>query len=267
MHPQIRQPNPGLCPICAMDLIRLAPGGEGGLREIKVTPEAAALMDLRVSEVVREPAAVHVDLFGKIAYDERNVNTTTARIGGRLDRFFVDFTGTEVQKGFHIAEIYSPELLVAQKDLIKAAQALEAARKSGTPNAVRTQEQLLRSARERLRLLQLTPDQIDAIASNDEPEDHVTLYAPQDGVVTERHVLEGAYVKEGDPLFSVASLHSVWLNLEAYEADLPWLNFAQEVSFSVEAIPGTRFTGRVAYIATEIDPRRRVMKVPRQCAE
>jgi len=261
MHPQIRQPNPGLCPICAMDLIRLAPGGEGGLREIKVTPEAAALMDLRVSEVVREPAAVHVELFGKIAYDERNVNTTTARIGGRLDRFFVDFTGTEVQKGFHIAEIYSPELLVAQKDLIKAAQALEAARKSGTPNAVRTQEQLLRSARERLRLLQLTPDQIEAIASNDEPADHVTLYAPQDGVVTERHVLEGAYVKEGDPLFSVASLQSVWLNLEAYEADLPWLNFAQEVSFSVEAIPGTRFTGRVAYIATEIDPRRRVMKV------
>ena len=72
MHPQIRQPNAGLCPICAMDLIQLAPGGDGGLREIKVTPEAAALMDLRVSEVIREPAAVHVELFGRIGYDERN---------------------------------------------------------------------------------------------------------------------------------------------------------------------------------------------------
>lgn len=261
MHPQIRQPNPGLCPICAMDLIRLSPGGDGGLREIKVTPEAAALMDLRVSQVVREPAAVHVDLFGKIAYDERNVNTTTARVGGRLDRFFVDFTGTEVRQGDHIAEIYSPDLLVAQQDLIKAAQALERARSGGTPNAVQTQERLLRSARERLRLLQLNPEQIDAIAASEKPSDHITLYAPQDGVVTERHVVEGAYVKEGTPLFSVASLKSVWLNLEAYEVDLPWLNFAQEVSFTVEALPGRSFRGVIAYIDPQIDARRRVVKV------
>ena len=261
MHPQVRQPNPGLCPICAMDLIPLEPGGEGGLREIKVTPEAAALMDLRVSPVVREPAAIHLDLFGKIAYDERRVTTTTARVAGRLDRFFIDYTGTLVRKGDHIAEIYSPNLLVAQQDLIKAVQGLARAKNGGTAAAIRTQERLVQSARERLRLLQLADDQIDAIAKKETPSDHITIFARQDGIVTERHVVEGAYVKEGESLFSVASLESVWLNMEAYESDLPWLKFAQDVAFTVEAIPGEVFHGRIAYIDPEIDPMRRVVNV------
>jgi Cu(I)/Ag(I) efflux system membrane fusion protein len=262
MHPQIRQPNPGLCPICSMDLIPLASGGDGGgLREVKVTAEAAALMDLRVSPVVRQPASIHVDLFGKIAYDERTVNTTTARIGGRLDRFYIDYTGTQVRKGDHIAEIYSPDLVVAQEALIKAVNGLERARLSGTPAAVETQERILKSARERLRLLQLTERQIDGIAAQSVPTDHVTLYAPQDGVVTVRHVVEGASVKTGEPLFSVAGLQSVWLNLEAYESDLPWLKFAQDVAFTVEALPGKPFHGRIAYIDREMDSKRRVVKV------
>ncbi len=261
MHPQVRQPQPGLCPICEMDLIPLQPGGGTGLREVEVTPEAAALMDLRVSPVRRGEAAVELHLFGKIAYDEREVTTTTARMGGRLDRFYIDHTGTRVRKGDHIAEIYSPELFVAQGDLIEAARGLAQARRAGTAAAVATQGRLLRSARERLRLLQLSDAQIDAIAEQGAPSDHVTLFAPQDGVVTERRVVEGAYVKTGDPLFSVAGLDSVWLNLEAYESDLPWLRFAQDVAFRVEAVPGEVFHGRIAYIDPELDEARRVARV------
>ncbi len=174
MHPQIRQPNPGLCPICSMELIPLAPGGESGLREVKVTPEAAALMDLRVSPVVRQPATVEVKLFGKIAYDERNVMTTTARMSGRLDRFYVDYTGTEVEKEFHIAEIYSPNLFVAQDNLIKAVKGFAKARQTGTQAAIETQKRLVKAARDRLRLLQLPEKQIDDIAAQSEPTDHIT---------------------------------------------------------------------------------------------
>jgi membrane fusion protein, copper/silver efflux system len=262
MHPQIRQPDPGLCPICSMDLIPLESGGDtGGLRTLSITPEAAALMDLRVSPIVRAPASVHVNLFGKIAYDERNVNTTTARIGGRIDRFYIDYTGTGVRKGDHIAEIYSPDLFVAQKDLIQASNGLERARASGTPASVQTQQRILDSARERLRLLQLTDMQINAIERKSTPDDHVTLFAPTDGIVTQRHVTEGAYIKTGDPLFSVAALDTVWLNLEAYESDLAWLHFAQDVAFSVDALPGKSFHGRIAYIDQEIDPMRRVVRV------
>jgi len=109
MHPQIRQPNPGLCPICNMDLIPLVTGNsDGGLREISISPEAAALLDIRVSPVVQAPAEVNVKMFGKIDYDERHIVTTTARMAGRLDRLYADFTGTTVSKGDAIAEIYSP---------------------------------------------------------------------------------------------------------------------------------------------------------------
>ncbi|MEZ5326078.1 MAG: efflux RND transporter periplasmic adaptor subunit [Verrucomicrobiales bacterium] len=262
MHPQIRQPDPGLCPICSMDLIPLQDGGEqGGLRALSVSAEASALMDLRVSPIVREPASVHVDLFGKIAYDERNVNTTTARIGGRIDRFYIDYTGTGVSKGDHMAEIYSPDLFVAQKDLIQATSGVERARASGTAAAIQTQQRILDSARERLRLLQLTEMQIDAISRKASPDDHVTLFAPNDGIVTQRFVTEGTYIKTGDPLFSVAALDTVWLNLEAYESDLPWLHFAQDVAFTVDALPGKSFRGRIAYIDQEIDPMRRVVRV------
>ena len=180
---------------------------------------------------------------------------------GRLDTFFVEFTGTEVLEGTHIAEIYSPDLLVAQQDLIKATEGLARARKDGTAASIETQRRLLKAVRERLRLLGLTDEQIDAMATQAEPADHVTLFAPQDGVVTKRHVVEGAYVKEGTPLFDVASLESVWLNLEAYESDVHWLKFAQQVAFTVEAIPGKVFHGRVAYIDPEIDAMRRVVRV------
>ena len=261
MHPQIRQPNPGLCPICEMDLIPLEGGEGGGLREVSVTPEAAALMDLRVSPVVKQPAEAKVRLFGKLAYDERRATTTTARVAGRLDRFYVDYTGTFVRKGDHIAEVYSPQLVVAQKELILAVQNFERAQKTGRRESIDTQRRILEGVREKLRLLELTPMQIDGIGKLSEPSDHITLYAPMDGVVTHRNVAEGDYVKTGQPLFAVADLKSLWLNAEAYESDLQWLHFAQEIVFSVEALPGRTFKGRVAYIDQEIDPMRRVAKV------
>ncbi len=261
MHPQIRQPAPGLCPICNMDLIPLEGGPAGSLREVSVSPEAAALLDLRVAPVVREPAVAEVELFGRIDYDERRVTTITTRVAGRLDRLFVDFTGAVVREGDHLAEIYSPDLLVAQRELIEARRALGAL-DSGTSPAVRdTRQRLLQAARERLRLLQFDEQQIQRIERSDEPEDRLTLNAPQSGVVTAKLVSEGQYVNTGDPLFRVADLSSVWLRLEAYEDDLQWLRYGQDVAFRVRALPGRTFHGRIAFIDPEIDPMRRIARV------
>jgi membrane fusion protein, copper/silver efflux system len=262
MHPQIRQPDPGLCPICNMDLIPLeADGGGGGLRELSVSPEAAALLDLRVAPVVRAPVKNEIRLFGRIAYDERRISTITSRVAGRLDRLFVDFTGAVVSKGDHLAEIYSPDLLVAQRELIEARRAVDAV-PAGASAAVReTRERLLKAAREKLRLLQFNEEQIAAIERLQQPNDHLTLRAPQAGIVTEKLANEGDYVKTGDPLFKIADLSSVWLNLEAYEKDLQWLRYAQDVSFEVEALPGRTFHGRIVFIDPEIDPMRRVARV------
>ncbi|MBB5353777.1 Cu(I)/Ag(I) efflux system membrane fusion protein [Haloferula luteola] len=260
MHPQIRQPEPGLCPICNMDLIPLRDEVRGGLRELTVSPEAAALLDLRVSPVVRAPAEAEVRLFGRIDYDERRISTITARAGGRLDRLFVDFTGAQVRKGDHLAEIYSPDLLVAQRELIEARRAYETSG-ADAPAARETRRRWLDASREKLRLLQFSDTQIAAIESATQPSDHLTLYAPQSGIVTDKFATEGQYIKTGDPLFKVADLSQVWLRLEAYERDLQWLRYAQDIVFTVEALPGRTFHGRIAFIDPEIDPMRRVARV------
>ena len=258
MHPQIRQPNPGLCPICSMELIPLVAGNkEGGLREVSISPEAAALLDLRVSPVVKAPAVVDVHMFGKIDYDERKTLTTTARMSGRLDRLYTDFTGTLVKKGDAIAEIYSPDLVVAQHTLIRARIDWINAR----PEEKQSMLNMLRSAREKMRLLDLSEEQIATIEKQKKPTDHITLLAPQSGIIVNLNVKEGQYVKTGDPLFGIAQLDDVWLKMEAYETDLPWIRYAQEVTFTVEAIPDHVFHGPIAFIDPQLDPIRRIIKV------
>ncbi|MGJ8677051.1 MAG: efflux RND transporter periplasmic adaptor subunit [Akkermansiaceae bacterium] len=260
MHPQIRQPNFGICPICEMDLIELQDSGEGGIREISVSPEASALLNLQVSPVIRSTAAAQVSLFGRIAYDERRVSTITSRIGGRIDRLFVDFTGARVRKGDHLAEIYSPEIYVAQRELIQATKSVK--NQTSSSDIVRkTRMSLLNAAREKLRLLELSEDQIDAISQKTEPSDRITIRSPQDGIVVGKSVNQGTYVKTGDSLFKVADLSAVWLIMEAYESDLPWLRYAQDISFTVEAMPGEEFHGRIAFIDPDLDPVTRVAKV------
>lgn len=258
MHPQIRQPEFGLCPICNMDLIPLTGSDDGGLRELSISDEASALLDIRVAPVVREPAEAEVRLFGRIGYDERRSTTITSRVSGRLDKLFVDFTGATVKKGDHLAEIYSPDLLVAQRELIGAKQSMTG---SAGGAVGETRRRILEAAREKLRLLQFTDEQIRAIEESKSPEDHLTLYAPQSGIVTDKLANEGQYVKTGDPLFKVSDLSTVWLKMEAYENDLQWLRYAQTVEFEVEAIPGKTFEGRIAFIDPDLDPMKRVTNV------
>jgi Cu(I)/Ag(I) efflux system membrane fusion protein len=259
MHPQIRQPNSGPCPICSMDLIPLEnKNSGGGLREITVSDESAALLDLRVSPVLQAPALANVQMFGNIDYDERKIVTTTARMGGRLDRLYADFTGTMVSKGDAIGEIYSPDLILAQHTLIHARKDwIKATSDTERKRLLRA----LETAREKMRLLNLSEDQIAAIEILDKPNNHITIIAPQTGVVVNLNVKEGQYLKTGDALFGIADLTSVWLKMEAYESDLPWIRYAQKVTFTVEAIPGKTFHGRIAFIDPQLDPQRRIVKV------
>lgn len=261
MHPQIRQPNPGLCPICNMDLILLQDDGGGGLREVAVSAEAAALLDLRVTPARRAPAEVDLKLFGKLDYDERRLTAVTARMGGRLDRLFVDFTGANVRNGDHLAEIYSPELFVAQKELISARASFDRLDPSSSAAVRNTRSRLLESARERLRLLQLGEEQILRIENKSEPSPTLQIDSPQNGIVVEKVVNEGDYVKTGDAILRVADLSTVWLMVEAYESDLPWIRYGQDAEFTVDSIPGEIFHGRVAFIDPELDPMRRIASV------
>lgn len=261
MHPQIRQPRPGKCPICAMELVPvsdLAGQQATSLRQITISPASKALMNIQTAPVERRFVTAEIRMVGKVDYDETRLGYIAAWVPGRLDRLFVDYTGVQIKKGDHMVEIYSPELYAAQEELILAMQATE---REGRPSIADDRTNLLESAREKLRLWGMTPEQIQQIETQDRPSDHITIFAPMGGIVIHKNRQEGDYVKVGERIYTVADLTHVWVFLDAYESDLPWLHYGQRVTFTTEAYPGQTFEGQIVFIDPVLNPRTRTVNV------
>lgn len=262
MHPQIRQPKPGLCPICAMDLIPASSQSDTmGMRTISVSPAAAALMQIETSPVERRFVDATVRMVGKITYDETRLKYITAWVGGRLDRLFVDYTGVAVNEGDHMVELYSPELLEAQEVLIQARRAVGQLERSNIGSVKKATSATLEAARERLLLWGLSEDQVQEIESRGTASDRVVINAPMGGIVVHKNAQEGMYVQTGTQVYTIADLSRLWVEFDAYESDLAWLRYGQAVEFSAEAFPGETFSGTVAFINPLLDNKRRTVSV------
>jgi Cu(I)/Ag(I) efflux system membrane fusion protein len=264
MHPQIRQPKPGKCPICAMDLVPVTGtggAGEAGARELKLSPAARKLAEIETAPVERRVVTAEIRMSGKIEYDETRVSHITAWVPGRLDRLFVDFTGVSVKQGDPMVSIYSPDLIAAQEELIQAARAVERLEGSDVKGLVRTSRETVEAVREKLRLWGLTPGQIADIEERGTASDHVVLHAPAGGIVVHKDALQGQYVTTGALIYTIADLTHVWVKLDAYESDLALLRPGQKVDFRAEALPGEGFEGEVAFIDPVLDARTRTAKV------
>ena len=265
MHPQIRSTDPhGKCPICFMDLIPVA-GGAGvseapSDRGLTISKAAAARARIETAEVRRWFPTATVRLYGKVTYDETSLARLTAYFPGRIDRLFVNFAGTPIQAGEHVAELFSPELLAAFEELRQAVRV--AADAADSADLVRQSGlDTLWAARERLRLFGLTADQIAAVEDGSFTGDRLTVFAPIGGVVTHLAVREGDYVQTGAEIATVADLSRLWLDLQAYESQLPMLRWGQDVTFTVAARPGDTYTGRVSFIEPIVNDRMRTATV------
>lgn len=264
MHPQIRMPKPGKCPICGMDLIpvkREEKNEELGYRQIKLSEKARMLANIQVVTVKRKQIDSQIKLFGKITYDETRLGYITARFPGRLDKLYVDYTGMIVRKGQPMADIYSPELLTAQQELVHSLQTVRDLRYSSVDIIKRSAEATVEAAREKLRLLGITPDQIKELEKKEKPDDYITIFSPLGGVVIVKNADEGMYVQTGTTIYTIADLSVVWLLLDAYESDLPWLHIGQKVLFTVEAFPGDVFNGTIIFIDPIVNKQTRTVKV------
>ena len=253
MHPQIRMDKPGKCPICGMDLIPLEDAGKSqeiqSPGEIQMTESAMKIADIQTLAVAKEYPHKEMYLLGKVKPDERNIAELTARFGGRIEKLFVNFTGQDVKKGEKLATIYSPALVTAQKELLEAL-----AYKDSNP-------EFYNAVRSKLRLWDLSEEQINGIEKNGEPLHYFEVLSPISGTVTRRHVTAGDYVKEGSPLFQVTDLSHVWVMFDAYESDLPWIRKGDRVKLSVKSVPGKTFSGQVTFIDPVINPETRVARV------
>lgn len=265
MHPQIKLPDPGKCPICFMDLIPVRAGEEAvdpNAPRLALSERARQLARVETSPVELRNVSLDVRMVGKVMPDETAITQVSSYIPGRLDRLYVDYTGILVRKGDHLAEIYSPELLVAQREYLLGLEAIERAGRAGGSEAEKsTASALLEAAQRKLELWGIPKDQIEALARHRRPSDHMRIDAPLEGWVIERYGYEGMYVETGTKLFTLADLRNVWVMLDAYELDIGYVRLGQEVEFETEAFTGQVFKGQVAYVDPVLNPSTRTVKV------
>lgn len=250
MHPQIRQSEPGSCPICGMDLIPLSENSSDNPLVLQMTPEAVKLAQIETTVIGQTGSAGKTRILsGKIQADERLSASQVAHIPGRIEKLFVSFEGESVSKGQKLAVIYSPELITAQQELIEAVKLQQ------------VNPALLPAARKKLELWKISPAQIEAIEQEGKIQETFTLTADMSGIVTQRRIAVGDYVRQGQILFDLVSLGRVWVILDAYEEDLADIRLGDKVEFTSPAIPEKTFTTRVSFIDPVIDPVSRVAAI------
>ena len=251
MHPHIKMSEPGKCAICGMDLIPLVQSNTMSIDPdaLQMTPESARLADVATAVVSRQNPAGEVRLYGKVQPDERLLQSQVAHVSGRIEKLAVNFTGIAVSRGETLAELYSPDLITAQQELLE------------TTGSKLSQPEIYEAAKEKLRQLKLTEEQISDIEESGKISPTLKIVANTSGIVTTRRVNTGDYVSKGSVLFEISDLSRIWVIFDAYERDLQFLRRGGKVTYTVQALPGNKYTGIIDFIDPVIDPVTRVAKV------
>ncbi|MCC6357403.1 MAG: efflux RND transporter periplasmic adaptor subunit [Phycisphaerales bacterium] len=258
MHPNIIRGEPGNCPICGMPLSKRAKTGQAemppdALARIQLSPYKVQMGRIGTIPIEYRLLAREIRTVGIIDYDETRRAFIPARIKGRIDELFVNFIGQQVEEGAPLVSIYSPDLLVAQEELITANQRVRDS-PSQAPALRQGAENLFEAAKRKLELWGVTREQVNAIIERGTPETHLTIFSPIAGIVTEKNVLEGHYVNEGDDLYTIADLRNVWLQAKVFENDLAGVAIGTAVEVTSVAFPDEVFAGRITFIAYTVDP-------------
>jgi Cu(I)/Ag(I) efflux system membrane fusion protein/cobalt-zinc-cadmium efflux system membrane fusion protein len=266
MHPTVVESEPGTCPICGMDLVPAdtgteRAGGDPSGRVVTVSPAVQQRMNVRVEPVVRRDLAHTIRTVGSLGYDQERMVSVTTRYQGFVERVLVDAVGERVRKDQPLFEVYAPQLVQTQQELLAAlryARGLE-----GAPDEVRARaEQLVEAARARLGYWDVTPEEVAAIEAGGTVRRTLTVVSPLDGVVMQRlHGLEGMAVSPGMDVIHVADLSSLWLSAEVYEDQLAWLGEGVTASVSFDYLPGETRRARVRFIEPEVSPTTRTVKL------
>ncbi|WP_339925827.1 efflux RND transporter periplasmic adaptor subunit [uncultured Cyclobacterium sp.] len=247
MHPQIRQNRAGDCPICGMDLIPLENEGvEANPMSIKMSPTALQLAGVQTMTVSTGKADKSIRLNGKIQVDERLLFTQASHIPGRIEQLMVNFTGEYIAKGQTIALVYSPQLVTSQEELLQASKLKH------------EQPALFEAAVTKLRNWKVSEAQIEHILSSQEVIKDFPIKANVSGFVSQKFANLGDHLLNGQAIYEVSNLTNVWVLFDVYESEIPWIKTGDEVSYTVQSIPGKTFTGKIDYLDPIIDPATRV---------
>ena len=246
MDPNYRRDEPGKSPM-GMDLVPVYADEAGEGDEVKINPSVENNLGVRT-----EPAKVHplwrrIEATGYVGFDETHISHINTRVPGWIVRLQVDAEGERVSKGDQLFELYSPELVNAQKEY------LQALRRGG--------DSLLAGADEKLRALGMIPSEILALRKRGTASENIKIVAPQDGIVSSLSVREGMFIQPNTTIMSLADLSTVWLQAEVFESQADWVADGQAAEAILDYMPGTKFSGQVDYVYPVLDPKTRTLRV------
>ena len=239
---------------------------EGKMQEVtpgtvQITSERQQLIGVKIGTVEMKPLEKVIRTVGRVDYDERKVVTVSPKIGGWIEDLYVDFTGRFVRQGEPLLTIYSPELVSTQEEYLIALRARKDLVKSPFAEVAASGNSLAESARRRLKLWDISDDQIKALEESGQAKKTLTLHSPFSGFVLEKTAYKGMGVMPGMALFKLADLSVVWLIADIYEFELPFIRLGQQASVQLSYIPGETFTGKAIYIYPSLNPETRTAKV------
>jgi len=266
MHPDYVSDRPGSCPICKMDLVRVeapaGPAADGGSHApVELTATGRSLAGVETVAAERATWSAGVRTVGTVMPDERRSVRIEARFAGWIEKLPVDFTGRFVRRGETVAEIYSPELVAAQQELLVARDAALRFATSALPEVRRSGEELLAAARRRLEIFALPAGFVDRLAETGEVRRTVPVTAPASGFVVSKSVFAGQQVMPGQELFRLVDLSRIWVEAALYEADAARVRAGDRARLALAYDPAAARDGEVSYVYPEVDPAARTLRV------
>ncbi len=259
MHPDMKSDKPGNCPVCSMKLVKLekAKGKPVGMASetaagssIFIDPQRQQLIGVRTAVAQMKPLAKEIRAVGKVAYDETGVTHIHTKVSGYIEDVFVDYIGKAVQKGDPLFTLYSPELVATQEEYLLALRSQAYAANSPLNDGSQGSNTLVESARRRLRLFDITDEEIDQLAKEGKPKRALSIYSPVSGVVTERAAYQhGTRVNPEMDLYTIVNLANVWVISQVYEYELPYVKMGQIAEIEFPYSTDTKsLRGRVSFI-------------------
>ncbi|MBN2561833.1 MAG: efflux RND transporter periplasmic adaptor subunit [Phycisphaerae bacterium] len=262
MDPSYISEKPGKSPM-GMDLVPVYADETQSAtgKTIKIDPVTIQNMGIRTTTVQRGPLVKTIRTVGRVDYNEQTVTFIDTKFEGWIEKLHVDETGIQVDKGDPLFKVYSPRLYAAQEEYLAALRGVERLAGSTVAEIHEQAQQLVKAAEVQLKYFDVSDEQIDELRRAKEITKTLTIHSPARGIVTEKMALEGIYVKPGMRLFTIADLSRVWVYVDIYEYQLPWVRVGQEARMTLPYVPDREFVGHVVYVYPYLEKQTRVVKV------
>ena len=265
MHPAYKSDKPGIAPDCGMTLVPKYADNESAAKmpmgTVTILPQKQVMAGVRTTLVIRKPMVRDIQTTAQIVADETKIAHIHVKVSGYIDQVYVNFVGQLVKKGQPLFTLYSPDLVSTQEEYLIAKRGNSALGAAPFQEIAEGSQSLLKSTRQRLKLWDISDDQIKQLDSTENVSKDLTFYSPITGFVTDRKVFPQTSVTPDTELYTVSDLSTVWADADIYEYEVPFVHIGQRVSLTLSYYPGKVYTGKISYIYPTVDPQTRTVKL------